>query len=219
MPLTYAEENYLKAIYHLSLREENGVSTNSLAESLHTKAASASDMIRKLAAKKLINYKKYYGVKLTESGKKSALQVIRKHRLWEVFLVDKLGFNWDEVHDVAEELEHIKSPLLIERLNSFLGKPQYDPHGDPIPDERGIIPSSLSVSLDKLEKGKSGEITCVNDSQSSFLQYLDKMEIHIGSKVKVVDKMEFDGSMELRIDKKREIFISKEVAENLLVKV
>jgi DtxR family Mn-dependent transcriptional regulator len=176
-------------------------------------------MIKKLAAKKLISYKKYYGVKVTDTGKKVALQIIRKHRLWEVFLVQKLNFNWDEVHEVAEELEHIKSPLLIQRLNEFLGNPKFDPHGDPIPDETGTIPSKPSIPLSQLITGKSGIITSVKDSDSSFLKYLDKMEMKIGSRIKVLDVIEFDNSMEILIDDKRKINVSNEVSGNLLMKI
>jgi DtxR family Mn-dependent transcriptional regulator len=219
MKLSYSEENYLKAIYHLSENRNQGVNTNAIADSLNTKAASASDMIKKLAAKKLISYKKYYGVKVTDTGKKVALQIIRKHRLWEVFLVQKLNFNWDEVHEVAEELEHIKSPLLIQRLNKFLGDPKFDPHGDPIPDETGTIPSKPSIPLSQLITGKSGIITSVKDSDSSFLKYLDKMEMKIGSRIKVLDVIEFDNSMEILIDDKRKINVSNEVSGNLLMKI
>ena len=219
MKLSYSEENYLKAIYHLSENRNQVVNTNAIADSLNTKAASASDMIKKLAAKKLISYKKYYGVKITDTGKKVALQIIRKHRLWEVFLVQKLNFNWDEVHEVAEELEHIKSPLLIQRLNEFLGDPKFDPHGDPIPDEAGAIPSKPSIPLSQLITGKSGIITSVKDSDSSFLKYLDKMEMKIGSRIKVLDVIEFDNSMEILIDDKRKINVSNEVSGNLLMKI
>jgi DtxR family transcriptional regulator, Mn-dependent transcriptional regulator len=130
---TLSEENYLKAIYHLSKEEDESVSTNALAERLETTAASVSDMLKKLAKKELIEYKKYQGVNISEKGKRVALQIIRKHRLWEVFLVEKLSFNWDEVHEIAEQLEHIDSPTLVKRLDEFLGYPKFDPHGDPIP--------------------------------------------------------------------------------------
>lgn len=218
MKLSYSEENYLKAIYHLSQSGDKGVHTNAIADSLNTKAASASDMIKKLAAKKLISYKKYYGVKITEFGKQIALQLIRKHRLWEVFLVEKLSFNWDEVHEVAEELEHIKSPLLIKRLDDFLGNPQYDPHGDPIPDKDGNIPAKPSLPLSEMKIGNSGTIASVKDSDSRFLKYLDKMEMGIGSRIKILDVIEFDKSMEVLIDEKRKLSISNEVSANILMK-
>src|SRR5580693_6558937 len=149
---TFTEENYLKAIYHLSLQSES-VSTNQIAASLNTKAASVTDMLKKLADKELINYTKYQGVTLTPQGEKIAVSIIRKHRLWEYFLVEKLNFKWDEVHDVAEELEHISSKELADRLDQFMGYPKYDPHGDPIPDSNGKLKthelkpvSSLSIN-------------------------------------------------------------------------
>ena len=170
--LSLAEENYLKTIYHLSKAGEKSVSTNAIADDLNTKAASVSDMIRKLASKKVVSYKKYHGVRISEAGKKIAIQIIRKHRLWEVFLVKKLNFNWDEVHDVAEQLEHIKSPLLIEKLNQFLGYPETDPHGDPIPNDKGDFKSRPQIPLSKIKVNKGGVIVSVKDSSSPFLKYL-----------------------------------------------
>src|SRR3984885_5178673 len=133
---TFTEENYLKAIYHLS-HESGSVSTNQIAAALNTKAASVTDMLKKLADKALINYEKYQGVTLTSAGQKIALHIIRKHRLWEYFLVEKLNFKWDEVHEMAEEMEHISSVELIDRLDKFMDYPKHDPHGDPIPDSDG----------------------------------------------------------------------------------
>ena len=215
--LSYTEENYLKAIYHLSEETGASVNTNSIADSLNTKAASVTDMIKKLSKKGVLSYQKYRGVTINEKGKRAALQVIRKHRLWETFLVEKLKFNWDEVHDVAEQLEHINSPLLIKRLDEFLAYPKYDPHGDPIPDENGEFKQKSQVALDQVETGVTGIITSVKDSHPSFLKYLDKIGIYLGAKVKVLEKIEFDGSLELLIDDKRTVFISKEVSENLWV--
>lgn len=217
MKLSFAEENYLKAIYHLSEGGKYEVSTNAIAEVLKTKAASVSDMIRKLSDKGAILYQKYQGVNISEGGKMAALQVIRKHRLWEVFLVEKLKFNWDEVHEIAEQLEHIKSPLLIKRLDEFLGFPKLDPHGDPIPDENGEFKEKPKVALSQTSVNQSGIIVAVKDTSSLFLQYIDKLGAYLGAKVKVLDKVEFDGSMELLIDGKKNIFISREVAENILI--
>jgi DtxR family transcriptional regulator, Mn-dependent transcriptional regulator len=217
MKLSFAEENYLKAIYHLSLGGKQEVSTNAIAEMLNTKAASVSDMIRKLNDKGAIIYQKYQGVNISEDGKKAALQVIRKHRLWEVFLVEKLKFNWDEVHEIAEQLEHIKSPLLIKKLDEFLGFPKLDPHGDPIPDEHGEFKEKPKVALSKTTINQTGIIVAVKDTSSLFLQYIDKIGAYLGAKVKVLDRVEFDGSMELLIDGKKNIFISREVAENILI--
>ncbi len=214
--LSFAEENYLKAIYHLSEGGSEPVSTNSLADNLETKAASVTDMIKKLAQKQVIDYKKYYGVNLSDSGKSVALQIIRKHRLWEVFLVNNLEFKWDEVHEVAEQLEHIKSPLLIQRLDKFLGFPKYDPHGDPIPDENGKLTTKPRTELALAKKGQQGVIVAVNDSNSAFLKYLDKIGARIGTPVEVIDKVEFDGSLEIKLGEKV-IFVSKEVSTNILI--
>ena len=217
MKLSFAEENYLKTIYHLSLAGKQEVSTNAIAEALKTRAASVSDMIRKLNDKGAINYQKYQGVNISQEGERAALQVIRKHRLWEVFLVEKLKFNWDEVHEVAEQLEHIKSPLLIKRLDEFLGFPKQDPHGDPIPDENGEFKEKPKIALSEADINQTGIIVAVKDSSSLFLQYIDKLGAYLGAKVKVIDKVEFDGSMELMIDGKKTVFVSREVAKNILV--
>ncbi|WP_226389213.1 metal-dependent transcriptional regulator [Penaeicola halotolerans] len=215
--LTYAEENYLKAIYHLSEEGKKEVSTNSISDELKTKPASVSDMIKKLAVKGVINHKKYQGVRITTSGIEAALQIVRKHRLWEVFLVNKLNFNWDEVHEVAEELEHIQSPLLIQRLDEFLGYPKYDPHGDPIPDETGTYKLKPKTPLNELQVGDSGQIIAVKDSSAAFLQYLDKVGAYIGAKIRVIDKVEFDGSLEILVDNKKNLFVSKDVSKNILI--
>lgn len=216
MFLTTAEENYLKAIYHLSEGATKSVSTNDVAAEMKTKPASVSDMLRKLGDKEVIEYRKYYGVNITEEGKKRALQTIRKHRLWEVFLVDKLQFAWDEVHEVAEELEHIQSPLLIQRLDEFLNYPKFDPHGDPIPDEYGDVKARPRLALNEMDIDQSGQIVAVKDSSAAFLKYLDKVGAYIGARIKVLDKVEFDGSMEILVDQKKTLFMSKDVAANIL---
>lgn len=217
MTLTTAEENYLKAIYHLSEGGKKGVSTNDVAAEMKTKPASVSDMLRKLGEKKVIEYRKYYGVHITDEGKKLALQTIRKHRLWEVFLVEKLNFAWDEIHEVAEELEHIQSPLLIQRLDSYLNYPKFDPHGDPIPDEFGDVKARPRIALNEMEVDKTGQIVAVKDSSAAFLKHLDKMGAYIGARIKVLDKVEFDGSLEILVDQKKTLFMSKDVAGNILV--
>lgn len=215
--LTFIEENYLKAIYHLSDGASASVTTNRLAEEMKTSPASVSDMVKKLAVKKVVDYQKYQGVKISEAGKIKALNVIRKHRLWEVFLVDKLRFKWDEVHDVAEQLEHIKSPLLTQRLDEFLGFPKNDPHGDPIPDEAGNFIEKKKVPLNELKEGISGTIVAVDDSSIAFLKHLDKMGISIGTNVQILEIIEYDQSMEIQIDGKKNMTISKTVAENILI--
>ena len=217
MELTVAEENYLKAIYHLSDGGKKSVSTNDIAAEIKTKAASVSDMLRKLGEKEVIEYRKYYGLQITESGKRYALQTIRKHRLWEVFLVEKLNFAWDEVHEVAEQLEHIQSPLLIQRLDAYLNFPKFDPHGDPIPDEFGDVRSRPRVQLNEMEVNQTGQIVAVKDSSAAFLRYLDKVGAYIGARIKVLDKVEFDGSLEILVDQKKTLFMSKDVANNILV--
>ena len=138
--MTFSEENYLKTIYHLTTSLSTEISTNAIAEMMETKASSVTDMLKKLAEKDLVHYKKYQGVFLTPKGKLAAKMIVRKHRLWEVFLVEKLDFSWDEVHEVAEQLEHIQSKKLIDKLDQFLEYPSIDPHGDPIPNAKGEWP-------------------------------------------------------------------------------
>lgn len=213
---SYVEENYLKAIYHLSENGEKSVNTNAIAIELNTTAASVSDMIRKLSKKKAVDYERYKGVRVSDKGKEVALKVIRKHRLWEVFLVQNLKFNWDEVHEVAEQLEHIKSPLLISRLDEFLGFPKYDPHGDPIPDEEGNISPLKKQTLTESAIGDMGTVIGVNDSSSAFLKYLDKVGISIGTQLSILDKNEFDGSLDLKFGEKT-ITISPIAAENIAI--
>ncbi|MFY0626643.1 MAG: metal-dependent transcriptional regulator [Reichenbachiella sp.] len=215
--LSLAEENYLKTIYHLSESGRHDVSTNAISEMQKTKPASVSDMIKKLSIKGAITYQKYKGVNLSNKGKKIALQIIRKHRLWEVFLVEKLHFKWDEVHEIAEQLEHIKSPILVEKLDEFLGHPRIDPHGDPIPDENGEMAPSKKAPLKDIEIGKEVIVTGVENSESNFLAHLDKMKIALGSKLKVLERNSFDGSMQIKIKDQPPIFISLQVADNLWV--
>lgn len=216
MKLSLVEENYLKAIYHLSEHTENGVSTNAIADALETKPASVTDMIRKLSNKSVVDYQKYKGVQISSKGRKIALQVIRKHRLWEVFLVDKLGFNWDEVHEVAEQLEHIKSPLLIDRLDRFLGNPKMDPHGDPIPDENGEIKEIPQFPMKDLDMGVDGIVVKVPDGDPSLLRHLDKIGMRLGSRVSIKDKIEFDDTVLISIDQSAEVYISGKIAETIM---
>lgn len=215
--VTYSEENYLKAIFHLEKSSPKGVNTTSLAGEMETKASSATDMIKRLSEKKLVNYKKYQGVKLSKSGKDTAIKIIRKHRLWEFFLVEKLGFPWDEVHEIAEQLEHIKSDKLISRLDEFLGHPKRDPHGDPIPDEKGNFTATDKVLLSKLKVGDSGVCIGVKDSSASFLQYLDKHKIALGKEIKVLEKEDFDHSLQIQIDGRKQS-VSSLASNNLYLK-
>ncbi|SDL66034.1 DtxR family transcriptional regulator, Mn-dependent transcriptional regulator [Daejeonella rubra] len=214
---SFTEENYLKAIYHLSTGNSSVVSTNQIAEMTNTKAASVTDMLKKLADKKLINYIKYQGVTLTETGKKAAVNIVRKHRLWEVFLVEKLGFKWDEVHDIAEELEHINSESLINRLDDFLGNPAADPHGDPIPDRSGTIHQKKLVRISDMLQEQSGMISGVSEHSSVFLKLLEKMGLTLGTKIMISELIEFDGSIILTVNETSDRTISREVAKNILV--
>lgn len=212
---TLAEENYLKAIYHLSLSDAN-VSTNQIAAALNTKAASVTDMLKKLADKELINYEKYQGVTLTPAGEKIALQIIRKHRLWEYFLVEKLNFKWDEVHEMAEEMEHISSVELIDRLDKFMDYPKHDPHGDPIPDRDGNFKKYELKPIAALGVNEGGIISGVRDHSATFLQYLEKQQLTIGKKITVTEIIDYDHSMILQVGQAT-THISREVAKNLLI--
>lgn len=215
---TLSEENYLKAIYHLGKQGKVPVSTNAIAEKIETKASSVTDMIKKLADKNLANYVKYQGVSLTNEGRLAAASVIRKHRLWEVFLVNNLNFTWDEVHEVAEELEHIKSLKLVNELDAFLKYPTHDPHGDPIPDKDGNYSPIKSINILEIEEGKEGVLSFVKDSSDVFLRYLNKNDLALGDAIKVLDFEPFDQSLSIET-KNRNLIISKEVAQNLYLSI
>lgn len=215
--LTHSEENYLKVIYHLSLASPKGVNTNAIASMMETKASSVTDMLKKLADKQMVLYQKYQGVTVTEKGQLTAKMIIRKHRLWECFLVDKLGFSWDEVHDVAEELEHIQSEKLINKLDEFLGFPKEDPHGDPIPNEHGEIQKMDKLLLSDAEINTNYICVGVKDSSSAFLQFLDKQKIALGSKITILEKETFDNTLHVEINTKK-ITISHKIANNLYIK-
>jgi DtxR family Mn-dependent transcriptional regulator len=216
--MTFSEENYLKTIYHLTTVSEAEISTNAIAEMMETKASSVTDMLKKLAEKDLVNYKKYQGVSLTNKGKLTAKMIVRKHRLWEVFLVEKLDFSWDEVHDIAEQLEHIKSEKLINKLDDFLGNPTEDPHGDPIPNAKGQIIAIEKKLLSELSENQTVICIGVKDSSSEFLKYLNKQEIALGSKIEIIEKETFDLSLIIKVDAK-ELTISNKIAGNLFVKL
>jgi len=215
--MTHSEEDYLKAIYHLGDANTETVSTNAIAEQMETKPSSVTDMIRKLSEKGFVSYKKYQGANLTELGTQKALSVVRKHRLWEVFLVEKLNFSWDEVHEVAEQLEHIKSEKLIDSLDKHLGFPKFDPHGDPIPSKSGELANRTKKLLNEMDLGKTGICVGVKDSSKPFLNFLDKHEIALGDEITVVDKEDFDDSLQIKINEKS-ILISHQIASNLYVK-
>ena len=212
-----SEENYLKAIYRLELDlNESIINTNLITEKLETKASSVTDMLKKLAQKDLVNYQKYKGVSVTKKGKSIALSIVRKHRLWEFFMVEKLNFKWDEVHDVAEQLEHIKSEELVNRLDAFLDFPTHDPHGDPIPDKDGKVSLRHTLVLSNIPLKTICKVVGVKDSSNSFLKYLEKLKISLGSIITIINKEEFDNSLIIEINN-IEINISNQIANNLII--
>ena len=218
MVISLTEENYLKAIYTLSnLNNWSEVSTNEISAHLKNKAATVTDMLKRLSEKKLIAYKKYQGVKLSDKGKRTAIKVIRKHRLWEVFLVEKLKFRWDEVHEIAEQLEHINSDELIEKLDNFLGRPKNDPHGDPIPDSNGKFLNQNSIALAEGIKQETYVVTGVTDHSTAFLQYLTQLGINLGYLIKIEETNSYDQSLKIKINNKQNNFISNKAASHLLV--
>jgi len=213
---SFSEENYLKAIYHLGADGEK-ISPTAIADELHNNPASVIDMLKKLTEKKLISYDKKKGAKLTNSGIKAAMEVVRKHRLWEVFLLEKLDYKWDEVHNLAEQLEHVGDGELADRLEKFLGFPDYDPHGDPIPKADGKIAEVFKTMLLEVEIGKQYKVVAVKDTSAEFLHYLQKLGIGIGTRIKVLEKIPFDGSLVVQIGKNISTTISNKFAENVLV--
>ena len=215
MQLSIAEENYLKAVFHLS-HDGEGIGTNAIANHLNTKPASVTEMIKRLADKKLLTYEKYQGVIPTRKGFSVALTIVRKHRLWEYFLVEKLKLKWDEVHEIAEQLEHIQSEILVEKLDTFLGFPKLDPHGDPIPNKEGKMCTLHGCCVSEIKPNCNAKILGVKNHTPSFLKHLEKMELTIGKTVKVTERNDFDQSVELVLNNKK-VHISKEVAENLIV--
>jgi|TARA_B110000438_G_C15817352_1_gene652582 DtxR family Mn-dependent transcriptional regulator len=214
--LTKSEEDYIKAIFNLSEFGNKQVSTNSISKVLKIEPASVTDMIKKLSHKKLIYHQKYKGCKISKNGMKIALQIIRKHRLWEVFLHDKLKFKWDKIHDIAEQLEHISSNKLIDRLDDFLNYPKIDPHGDPIPNKLGVIESNEKISLFDLENFDSCIVARIIKEDQNFFKLLKKLNIEIGTKIKVLEKLDYDDSLEIIIENKK-ILISNKIASNIKV--
>ncbi|MFN7117930.1 MAG: metal-dependent transcriptional regulator [Saprospiraceae bacterium] len=215
--ISHTEENYLKAIFKIVERENRPANTNAISDEMNTKAASVTDMLKRLSDKELINYEKYKGVTLTDKGSVLATHLIRKHRLWEVFLVEKLAFSWDEVHDIAEQLEHIQAPELVERLDSFLGFPKFDPHGDPIPNAEGVFAFRKQAPLLELKTGEYGVVVGVQDHTVSFLQYLDRMGLTLGAEIEMVERFDYDESVKIILNGEKEQLLSKKVAQNLFV--
>jgi len=216
MKLSESEENYIKSIYNLQEKTQK-VNTNSLAKYLNTSAASITDMLKKLKVKKLLEYKKYYGFRLNETGKKEALKIIRRHRLWEFFLVHKLGMEWQKIHVIAEELEHISSADLIEKLDQYLGRPKIDPHGDPIPDENGNITQVKQIALKYLPIKQNAVVSSVSNQTIQMMEMLNHYNIGIGSQIKVLKSFELDGSLEIKLPRKPECIISGILAQNIFV--
>jgi len=215
--LSPSEENYLKGIHHLSEFVEGPVTTNSLSDHLKIKPASATDMIRKFAEKGLVEYEKYKGVVLTDKGRKLSLEIIRRQRLWNVFLVDKLKFSWNEITEVSDQLKHIASTQLISRLDQYLGYPRLDPTGEPIPDNEGNQQAVNTKLLKDFDQGNSGILVSISSISQEFAKYLDKTGITIGSKIRVIDKIDFDQSMEIQVDERKFLTVSREAAENLVM--
>lgn len=211
------EENYIKAIYLIAQKGNTKITPTAIAEEVSVNPASVVDMIKKLAEKELIRYNKAKGAELTEAGSKLALNIVRNHRLWEVFLSEKLGYSWDVVHEIAEQLEHIRHSELADRLDAFLGYPDYDPHGDPIPKSNGAMPNTFTTLLSDIEIGTKCRVVAVKDTSSTFLQYLQQLSVSIGTTIEVLGKIPFDGSMSIQIGNSLKTNVSKKFAESLLV--
>ena len=218
MGQSHTEENYLKAIYKLSKVQPKGVTTKAIGDLLNIKSPTVSDMLRKLAEKKLILYERYKGVSLTKEGEKLALKIVRKHRLWETFLVEHFKFNWHEVHEIAEQLEHVNSIELVNRMDKYLGYPQFDPHGDPIPDKDGVIALRHDKTLDQVNKGQSAIIVGVKDHSSDFLKFVKSISLTLGTEVKVVEVVDYDRSMVVQTEKGSDRSLSHQICKNLIVK-
>jgi len=212
------EENYIKAIFKITEKNQGTANTNAIAAHLSTSPASVTDMLKRLSNKEYFHYEKYKGVYLTSKGKEMATQLIRKHRLWEVFLVDKLGFSWDQVHDIAEQLEHVNSDDLITKLDDYLGHPKYDPHGDPIPNADGKFTLRNQVTLHNVEKNDAGTVVGVREHDTPFLQFLNQLGIKLGTKIKVLNHIDYDHSMKVLIDDQTEQVLSHKACTNLFIK-
>jgi len=217
MKFSASKENHLKAIFHLQ-HEQGIVTTNALAAALQTRPASVTDMLKKLKEQKLLIYERYKGFRLNNEGKKAAIQVIRKHRLWEYFLVKKLQFGWDEVHEIAEELEHISSKKLVDRLDAFLGFPDTDPHGDPIPDSQGRFLPRRQISLSELPLNKVVQVSAIASQTTEMLELLQHKNIRLGTRLEVRKKFPFDNSLEVKIRNRPPVTLSAQVAKNVMVK-
>ncbi len=216
--ISQTEENYLKAIYKITEREGKSASTNAISTAMSTAAASVTDMIKRLATKDLVNYEKSKGVTLTTEGGRLATLLIRKHRIWEVFLCEKLGYAWDECHELAEELEHIQDDELINRMERYLGNPKFDPHGDPIPDSAGNFAVRSQMPLSEMRAGECGVVVGVQEHSTAFLQYLDRQMLNLGARIEVIEVFEFDDSIKLKLNGESDLIVSSRVSQNLFIK-
>lgn len=217
--LSQAEENYLKAIYKVSKRDGTPVGNNAISTEMQTSAASVTDMINRLSQKELVNYQKHKGVSLSDDGMRTAIHLVRKHRLWETFLFEKLNFNWDQVHELAEQLEHIQSRELVNRLDAFLEHPKYDPHGDPIPDEKGHILVRQQILLSQLPENQQAVVVGVKDHTTPFLQYLERTGLLLGVELRVIERMEYDNSLEIELIEGEKKLVSQKVGQNIFVQI
>ncbi len=215
--LSFTEENYLKAIYKIGEKDKKPAGTNAIAAEMETSAASVTDMLKRLAEKGLINYQKYKGVSLSSQGSKIATNLIRKHRLWESFLVNKLGFTWDKVHDIAEEMEHIKSDELVTRLDQFLDHPKFDPHGDPIPNAEGKFTLRVQILMNQMKKGDTGVVIGVKEHDNEFLRFLNQKKINLGTEIHVKDKNSYDQSYTIEVNNEQHL-ISEKVSKQIYIK-
>ena len=216
MNFSISEENYIKSIYHLQ-QQNDTVTTNSLAQEINTRPASVTDMLKKLQVKNILEYEKYKGFRLNATGNKVALNIVRRHRLWEYFLVSKLGFEWDKVHAIAEELEHVSSIDLIQKLDTFLNYPQTDPHGDPIPDKNGKVPNIKQLSMAEIAEKKTVIVSSVSNQSTEMLELMKHYNVGIGTEVKIIKRFSFDGSVEIKVAKQVPCILSEQVAKNIFV--
>jgi len=216
--ISQTEENYLKAIYKISEKDKKAVSTNAISEKMSTSAASVTDMIKRLSSKGLVNYEKYKGVTLSDTGNKHATNLIRKHRLWEVFLVKQLNFNWEEVHDIAEQMEHINSQALVNRLDDYLGNPKFDPHGDPIPNAEGRYTLRSQIALSELSVGDGGTLIGVKIHDRPFLEHLNSLNIKLGTQLAITNRNAYDGAVTVILDNDKEKMLTNKVSTNLLLR-
>jgi len=216
MNFSISEENYIKSIYHLQ-QQNDTVTTNSLAQEINTRPASVTDMLKKLQVKNILEYEKYKGFRLNATGNKVALNIVRRHRLWEYFLVSKLGFEWDKVHAIAEELEHVSSIDLIQKLDTFLNYPQTDPHGDPIPDKNGKVPNIKQLSMAEIAEKKTVIVSSVSNQSTEMLELMKHYNLGIGTEVKIIKRFSFDGSVEIKVSKQVPCILSEQVAKNIFV--